>query len=78
MGRNHAAGVVAIMDMMRIPFATVLFVGSVGLLYTLWKPEQITFFAGLDNVTSGVIAAACIVCLVYSFILYSNINLAPK
>ncbi len=78
LGRNHAAGVVAIMDMMRIPFATVLFVGSVGLLYTLWKPEQITFFAGLDNVTSGVIAAACIVCLVYSFILYSNINLAPK
>lgn len=66
------------MDMMRIPFATVLFVGSVGLLYTLWKPGQMAFFAGLDSVTSGVIAAACIVCLVYSFILYSNINLVPK
>jgi hypothetical protein len=66
------------MDMMRIPFATVLFVGSVGLLYTLSRPEnmKIQFFAGLDNVTSGVIAVACIVCLVYSFMLYSNMNLA--
>jgi hypothetical protein len=64
------------MDMMRIPFATVLFVGSVGLLYTLWKPEQTQFFSGLDNVTSGVLAVACIVCLVYSFMLYSNMNVA--
>ena len=64
------------MDMMRIPFATVLFVGSVGLLYSLWKPEQIKFFAGLDEVTSGILAIACIVCLVYSFILYSNIQIA--
>lgn len=64
------------MDMMRIPLATVLFVGSVGLLYTLWKPDQVQFFAGLDKVSSGVIAIACIVCLVYSFMLYSNMNLA--
>jgi ABC-type enterochelin transport system permease subunit len=66
------------MDMMRIPLATVLFVGSVGLLYTLWKPDevQMQFFAGLDSVTSGVIAIACIVCLVYSFMLYSNMNVA--
>jgi|AGTN01.2.fsa_nt_gi hypothetical protein len=64
------------MDMMRIPLATVLFVGSVGLLYTLWKPDQVEFLAGLDNVTSGIIAVACIVCLVYSFILYSNLNVA--
>jgi hypothetical protein len=66
------------MDMMRIPLATVLFVGSVGLLYALWKPEevQMQFFTGLDSVTSGVIAIACIVCLVYSFMLYSNMNLA--
>jgi hypothetical protein len=62
------------MDMMRIPLATLLFVGSVGLLYTL-KTEQVQFFAGLDNVTSGIIAVACIVCLVYSFMLYSNMNL---
>ncbi len=66
------------MDMMRIPFATVLFVGSVGLLFELSKPveKQVHFFAGLDNVASGVIAVACIVCLVYSFMLYSNMNLA--
>jgi len=76
LSRNHAAGVLSFMDMMRIPFATVLFVGSVGLLYSLWKPEQLAFFAGLDSVTSGIIAAACIVCLVYSFILYSNISIA--
>lgn len=64
------------MDMIRIPLATTLFVGSVGLLYALWKPEQVNmqFFAGLDEVTSGVIAIACIVCLVYSFMLYSNMN----
>jgi hypothetical protein len=64
------------MDMMRIPLATVLFVGSVGLLYTLQNPANTQFFAGLDNVTSGIIAVACIVCLVYSIMLYSNINLA--
>jgi hypothetical protein len=66
------------MDMMRIPLATVLFVGSVGLLYSLWKPDEVRmqFFAGLDSVTSGVIAIACIVCLVYSFMLYSNMNVA--
>ena len=44
------------MDMMRIPLATVLFVGSVGLLYTLQNPANTQFFAGLDNVTSGIIA----------------------
>jgi hypothetical protein len=63
------------MDMMRIPLATVLFVGSVGLLYTLQTGSS-QFFAGLDNVTSGIIALAGIVCLVYSFILYSNLNVA--
>jgi len=64
------------MDMMRIPVATLLFVGSVGLLYTLQNPGNMQFFAGLDKVTSGVIAVACIVTLVYSFMLYSNMNLA--
>ncbi len=64
------------MDMMRIPLATVLFVGSVGLLYTLQNPQNVQFFAGLDKVTSGIIAVACIVCLVYSFMLYSNMNVA--
>jgi hypothetical protein len=64
------------MDMMRIPLATVLFVGSVGLLYTLQNPANMQFFAGLDTMTSGIIAVACIVCLVYSIMLYSNINLA--
>ena len=64
------------MDMMRIPLATVLFVGSVGILWTLvHPPESMQFFSGLDNVTSGIIAIACIVVLVYSFMLYSNINL---
>jgi ABC-type enterochelin transport system permease subunit len=78
LGRMHAAGVVSAMDMMRIPLATVLFVGSVGLLWTMLNPEDFQFFAGLDSITSNVIAAACIVCLVYSFVLYSNIKLAPK
>ncbi len=64
-----------LMDMMRIPLATVLFVGSVGLLYTLQTGSS-GFFAGLDTVTSGVIAVAGIVCLVYSFMLYSNMNMA--
>ena len=64
-----------LMDMMRIPLATVLFVASVGLLWALLNPKDFLFFAGLDNVTSGVIAIASIVVLVYSFMLYSNINL---
>ena len=64
------------MDMMRIPLATVLFVGSVGVLWTLLHPpEDLQFFAGLDNVTSGIIAIASIVVLVYSIMLYSNMNL---
>ena len=60
------------MDMMRIPLATALFVGSVGLLYYLWKPGDAPI---LDTTTSGIIAVACIVVLVYSFMLYSNINI---
>jgi hypothetical protein len=63
------------MDLMRIPLATLLFVGSVGLLYTL-QTGDVQFFAGLDDITSGIVAVACIVCLVYSFMLYSNMNLA--
>ncbi len=63
------------MDMMRIPLATVLFVGSVGVLWTLLHPPaDLQFFAGLDNVTSGIIAIASIVVLVYSIMLYSNMN----
>ncbi len=78
LGRMHAAGVVSAMDMIRIPLATVLFVGSVGMLWTILNPGNSQFFSSLDGVTSNVIAAACIVCLVYSFVLYSNINLALK
>ena len=65
------------MDMMRIPLATVLFVGSVGVLWTMLHPpaDLQSFLAGLDNVTSGIIAIASIVVLVYSIMLYSNMNL---
>jgi hypothetical protein len=52
---------------MRIPFATVLFLASVFLLSTYFKP------AGGD-ILSTVGALICICVLVYSIVLYSNLD----
>lgn len=56
------------MELMRIPFATVLFLSSVFLLSTYFsKPE-------LDGVLGTIGAFICICVLVYSMVLYSNLD----
>lgn len=55
------------MDLMRIPLATIMFLGSVFLLSTYFINQ---------NDTMGTIGSfVCIVALVFSFMLYSNINI---
>lgn len=55
------------MDLMRIPLATIMFMGSVFLLTS--------YFNKIDSVMGTVGALVCIVALVFSFMLYSNINI---
>ena len=55
------------MDMMRVPVATILFLGSVYFL--------LTTFNRVDGFLSNVGAMICIAALVISFMLYSNINI---
>jgi uncharacterized membrane protein len=57
------------LDLMRIPFATVLFLASVFLLSTYFS----RFKAG--GVLGTVGALACICVLVYSMVLYSNMDM---
>jgi hypothetical protein len=53
-------------ELMRIPFATVLFLSSVFLLST--------YFSKVDGILSNVGAVICICVLVYSIVLYSNLD----
>lgn len=55
------------MNLMKIPVATIIFLASVFLLTTYFSKENSIF---------GTIGAfLCIAGLVYSFMLYSNINI---
>ncbi len=57
------------LELMRIPFATVLFLSSVFLLSTYFdKPE-------LGDIFGTVGALVCICVLVYSMVLYSNLDM---
>lgn len=57
----------------RVPLATVLFIGSAALLISPQSP-----ILGLGGYLGGVAAVACIGCLVYSFTLYSNLDIVKK
>lgn len=54
------------LELMRIPFATVLFLSSVFLLST--------YFNKLDGILGTIGAFICICVLVYSMVLYSNLD----
>lgn len=54
-------------ELMRIPFATVLFLSSV---FMLW-----TYFSKPDSVFGIVGAMVCIGVLVYSIVLYTNLDM---
>lgn len=53
-------------ELMRIPFATVLFLGSV---YALTM-----YISALDNVIGNLLAFICIGVLVYSMVLFSHLD----
>ncbi len=55
------------LELIRIPFATILFLSSVFLLST--------YFSEMDGVLSAVGAFVCIATLVYSMVLFSNLDL---
>ncbi|WP_174590461.1 hypothetical protein [Methanocella conradii] len=55
------------LELFRIPFATVLFLSSVFLLST--------YFNEADGVLSTVGAFVCIAVLVYSMVLFSNLDM---
>jgi len=55
------------LELMRIPFATVLFLSSVFLL--------LTYFNDADGIFGTVGALVCICMLVYSMVLYSNLDM---
>ncbi|WP_230741481.1 hypothetical protein [Methanooceanicella nereidis] len=55
------------MNLMRIPLATVIFIGSIFLLTT--------YFNEADSVFGTIGAFFCIIGLVFSFMLYSNLNI---
>jgi len=55
------------MELMRIPFATVLFLSSVFFL--------LTYFSKADGIFGTVGALVCICVLVYSMVLYSNLDM---
>jgi len=57
------------LDLMRIPFATVLFLSSVFLLSTYFNK------AGMGDLLGTVGALICICVLVYSIVLYSNLDI---
>jgi hypothetical protein len=54
-------------ELIRIPFATVLFLSSVFLL--------LTYFSNADGIFGTVGALVCICVLVYSMVLYSNLDM---
>ncbi len=56
------------LDLMRIPFATVLFLSSVFLLSTYFNKT------GAGDLLGTVGALICICVLVYSIVLYSNLD----
>lgn len=58
---------------MRVPLATILFIGSAALLISPQSP-----LLSLGGYLGSAGALACIVCLVYSFALYSNLDVAKR
>ena len=56
------------LEIMRIPFATVLFLASVFLITQ--------YFINFNNVLGDIGAAVCICALVYSLILYSRLDIS--
>ncbi len=54
-------------ELMRIPFATVLFLGSV---YVLTQ-----YISTLDSVLGTILAFICIGVLVYSMVLFSHLDM---
>lgn len=57
----------------RVPLATILFIGSAALLISPQSP-----LLSLGGYLGTVGALACIGCLVYSFTLYSNLDIVKK
>ncbi len=55
------------LELMRIPFATVLFLSSVFLLST--------YFSKVNGILANIGALICICVLVYSIVLYSNMDM---
>ena len=55
------------LNLLRIPLATILFLSSVFLLST--------YFSEMDGVLSAAGAFLCIATLVYSMVLFSNLDL---
>ncbi len=55
------------LELMRIPFATVLFVGSVYVLSV--------YVNTLDGVLGTILGLACIGVLVYSMVLFSHLDM---
>jgi hypothetical protein len=55
------------LELMRIPFATVLFLGSV---YALTM-----YISALDSVLGTILAFFCIGALVYSMVLFSHLDM---
>jgi hypothetical protein len=58
------------LELMRIPFATVLFLSSV---YVLTQ-----YSSALDSVLGTVLALVCIGVLVYSMVLFSHLDMPAK
>jgi len=74
MSAGYTAGVVTVMiSWIRVPLATILFIGSAALLISPQSP-----LLGLGGYLGTVGALGCIVCLVYSFTLYSNLDVMKR
>jgi len=58
---------------MKVPVATVLFIGSVAMLVATNSPLK-----SLNGTLGAIVAMACIGCMVLSFTLYSNLDIIRR
>ncbi len=58
------------MDLIKIPMATILFIGAIYML--LARPDM------LSGTVGSIGAVVCIAALVYAIALYTNINITIK